>query len=396
MISQRQSPSSRPARGTRPPNRRQLIIDAAAGLLCDAGFGNVSMSDVAAAVAVGPSALYRHFRSKQALLATVIEDALGTLDQALKAADASADVAAVLANVVLDRRTVGVLWRREARHLSAPDRTRLRRLARRIGDRLAQHIQHRRPELESVQVELLAWCALGIANTVSFHHFSMPEPGFSSLLTKLIAVPLGARAELREVNSAGPQRSSAAFSRREAILSASADLFAQRGFSGVSVDDIGAAVGIAGPSIYTYFGSKTDILTAVMFRGNERLWTEFHRAVADARDADQALNGVVRSYQSFAFQNPDAVELLITEVANLPLPDGQSARSAQRAYIDEWVHLARQLHPGQTVTEARIRVQAAQIMINDVAVMPRLRDLPGVDAVLTDIAIGLLVAASGC
>ncbi|WP_163750858.1 TetR/AcrR family transcriptional regulator [Mycobacterium paraseoulense] len=94
-----------------------MIIDAAATLFSDQGYGNVSMSDVADAVAVGASALYRHFPSKQALLATVIEDALGTLDQALKGADASADLAAVLARLVQDHRTVGVLWRREGRHL---------------------------------------------------------------------------------------------------------------------------------------------------------------------------------------------------------------------------------------------------------------------------------------
>jgi AcrR family transcriptional regulator len=348
------------------------------------------MSDVADAVAVGPSALYRHFRSKQALLATVIEDALGALDQALKAADTSGDVAAVLARIVLEHRTVGVLWRREGRYLPAPERTRLRRLARRIGDRLAQHVRHRRPELESVHADLLAWCALGVANSVSFHHLSIPEPGFSALLTKLIAVPLSASAELQGTDGGAPRRDPATVSRREAILLASADLFAQKGFSGVSVDDIGAAVGIAGPSVYNYFGSKTDVLAAVMFRGNERLWLEFHRAVDDARDTAEALHRVVLSYQRFAFQNPHVVEILITEAAHLPAPDGQSARSAQRAYIDEWVHLVRQLHPSRTITEARVRVQAAQIMITDVAVIPRLRNLPGLEAVLTDIAVSLL------
>lgn len=353
------------------------------------------MSDVAEAVAVGPSALYRHFPSKQALLATVIEDALRALDEALKAADVSGDVAGILASVVLDHRTVGVLWRREGRHLSAHDRTRLRRLASRIGNRLARHVQHRRPELEAVQVDLLAWCALGIANSVSFHRLSLPEPGFSSLLTQLIAVPLGACAELRGTGGGVPRRSPATFSRREAILSASANLFAQKGFSGVSVDDIGAAVGIVGPSIYNYFDSKTAILAAIMFRGNERLWMEFHLAVADARDPAEALHRVVHSYHSFAFQNPDIVEILHTEAAHLPAPDGESARSAQRAYIDEWVHLVRQLHPSRTMTEARIRVQSAQIMINDVAVIPRFRNLSGVDVILTDIAVSLLAAPSG-
>ncbi|BBZ74641.1 hypothetical protein MPRS_57340 [Mycobacterium paraseoulense] len=86
--------------------------------------------------------------------------------------------------------------------------------------------------------------------------------------------------------------------------------------------------------------------------------------------------------------------MLITEAAQLPESDSHSVRSAQRAYIDEWVHLARQLNPSWTVTEARIRVQAAQMMINDVVVMPRLRSLPGVRTVLADIAVALLAAPS--
>lgn len=350
------------------------------------------MSDIAHAVAVGPSALYRHFRGKQALLATVIEDALGTLEEALKAADA--DVAAVLASVVLEHRAVGVLWRREGRHLTAQDRKRLHRVSRRICDRLAQRIRDRRPGLDAAQADLLASCALGVANSVSFHHLSVPEPQFSVLLTELIAVAINARAELRGECAEESRGQLAARSRREAILAAAAALFAQKGFSGVSVDDIGAAVGIAGPSVYNYFASKAAILTAAVFRGNESLWTDFNRAVAEARDAAGALRRVVVSYQSFAFQNPDIVEILITERAHLSPSDSQSARSAQHAYIDEWVHLARQLHPGWAVTDARIRVQAAQIMINDVVVVPRLRKLPGVQTVLADIAVGLLAAPS--
>ena len=77
----------RPARGTRPPNRRQLIIDAATDLFCRKGYANVAMGDVAEAVAIGPSALYRHFRGKQDLLATVVGAALDTLDDAFTAAE---------------------------------------------------------------------------------------------------------------------------------------------------------------------------------------------------------------------------------------------------------------------------------------------------------------------
>ena len=51
------------------------------------GYANVAMGDVAEAVAIGPSALYRHFRGKQDLLATVVEAALATLDDAFTAAE---------------------------------------------------------------------------------------------------------------------------------------------------------------------------------------------------------------------------------------------------------------------------------------------------------------------
>jgi AcrR family transcriptional regulator len=367
-----------------------LIVDAAAGLFCDRGYGNVAMTDVADAVAVRPSALYRHFRGKRALLATVIEEAVSSVDDALQGADASSDLPAVLARAVLDRRTVGVLWRREDRHLMPADRKRLRQLARGAGDRFAALIRDRRSDLRPAQADLLAWCALGVANSVSFHRLSIIEPGFTALLTELIAVPLNAGAELRPARAGESRPGLVAHSRREAILSAAATLFAEKGFAGVSVDGIGAAVGIAGPSVYNHFPSKTDILAAAMFRGNEWLWMEFNRAVAHARDAAEALRRVVASYQTFAFDNPEIVEILITEEMHLPESDGLRARSAQRAYIDEWVHLARQLHPNWTITEARIRVQAAQMMINDIVVIPRLRNLPGVAAVLVDIAIALL------
>ncbi|MDT5017313.1 MAG: hypothetical protein QOD39_3473, partial [Mycobacterium sp.] len=118
----------RPERGTRPANRRQLIIDASTDLFYRKGYAAVGMGDVAEAVAIGPSALYRHFRGKQDLLAAVVGDALNTLDDAIAVAEneASSDVAVTLADVVLRHRGVGVLWQREARQLSASDRTKFR------------------------------------------------------------------------------------------------------------------------------------------------------------------------------------------------------------------------------------------------------------------------------
>ncbi|WP_162461267.1 MULTISPECIES: TetR/AcrR family transcriptional regulator [unclassified Mycolicibacterium] len=378
--------ATRPARGTRPRNRRQLIVDAAAILFAERGYNDVAMSDVAEAVAIGPSALYRHFRGKHDLLTAVISHAVGQVETAVATSDSA--LPATLATAAMAQRNVGVLWRREARHLTANDHEAVRKLARQVGDRVAERIRDRRPELGPTESQMLAWCALGVANSISFHALTLPEPAFTKLMTKLVAVPLEARVELSGTRNASSP--GATHSRRETILAAATVLFAERGYAGVSIDDIGAAVGIAGPSVYNHFTAKSDILSAVVFRGNEWLWMRFNQAAADASEPAEALRAVVCSYRDFAFDNPHIVQILLSEMAQLPADDRKRSSDAQRAYIDEWVHLVRQLQPDWSAAEARIRVQACQIMINDIVVTRRLRDQPGVATVLKDIGFALL------
>lgn len=102
-----------PVRGTRPANRRQLIVRAATDLFYEKGYAKVAISDVAEAVAIGPSALYRHFRSKQDLLAAVVSEALSAVDGALNAATAD-NLVSTVAAAALEHRPVGVLVRRES------------------------------------------------------------------------------------------------------------------------------------------------------------------------------------------------------------------------------------------------------------------------------------------
>ena len=47
--------------------------------------------------------------------------------------------------------------------------------------------------------------------------------------------------------------------RRKQILDTAAELFAERGFHGVSVHDIGAACGISGPALYNHISGTGDL-----------------------------------------------------------------------------------------------------------------------------------------
>ena len=51
---------------------------------------------------------------------------------------------------------------------------------------------------------------------------------------------------------------------RDRLIAAATDLFSVKGYAGTSVDEIAAAVGIKGPTIYKYFKGKEDILNAIL------------------------------------------------------------------------------------------------------------------------------------
>lgn len=348
------------------------------------------MADVAAAVSIGPSALYRHFAGKGELLICVVESSLAAADAATRNADPDRDPAEILAGLTLAHRRDGVLRRREARYLDGDGRKRLNSMTRRFRHSVANRISIVRPELSSAEAALVARFAMAVADSVSYHTLSIPEPGFSRLLAELISRAIHVDMADTDRPGAKPSRRAAVSSRREAILSAAAELFAERGFAAVSLDDIGAKVGIAGPSLYNHFSSKADILSAVMTRGAEWLRLEFMRAAAATTDPATAMARVVRGYQTFVFENPALVEVLLVEKTHLSEADHHRIRAVQREYIDDWVQLVRQINPEWTAIEARIRVQAAQMLINDFATSARLRSRVDVQEMVADIASALV------
>jgi len=387
----------RPARGTRPVNRRQLIIDAAADLFSRKGYAGVGMGDVAEAVAIGPSALYRHFRGKQELLATVVGEALETLDTAIAKTedDCPPDIVHALAAVVLEHRTVGILWQREARQLAPADRAEIQAAVNQIGRRFAVFVRARRPGLSAAQAQFLAWSGLAVATSVSFHSLALPEPAFTTLLGELIATAVDAPIPPLEAVSArnAEPPTLRTQSRREKILIEATKLFAANGFSGVSTEDIGASVGIAGPSVYNHFPAKSDILVAAMLRGVEWLRMDMNRAFAAASDPRDGLNRLLGSYCAFVLDNPHLIAVLVSEAGHLPEPERHRTRAAQYAYIAEWVNLLREVHPQWDAVTARLRVQAAQTLMNDIALIPSVRESTSVESALVTIGAELLATA---
>ncbi|MFD6199374.1 TetR/AcrR family transcriptional regulator [Mycobacteriaceae bacterium NPDC060252] len=386
--------TARPARGTRPANRRQLIVAASADLFYRNGYANVSMSNIADAVAMGPSALYRHFRNKESLLATVVGDAVVELDSALVAAlaDPAGVAGGTLATVSLRNRAAGVLWQREGRYLPGEIRDELRSQTRTIGVTIAALVRRQYPALDETQADLLSWCALAITQSISYHRLHLPAAEFAATLTALVdnalAVPMPRLDPLPASAESRPYLR--ASTRRETILTEATRLFGEQGFSNVSMEDIGHAVGASGPSLYNHFGGKSEILIAIMLRGAEWLQMDMNRSLARAADPRDALLRLLGDYWTFVCDNPYLTQLLVSELLELPQDQSERVRATRRAYATEWANLLTQLHPEWDSVRARIRIHAVHTMMNQISLTPHLRKITSVDTALTRIGAALL------
>lgn len=395
MTVERVAPAA-PRRGTRPRNRRALIVAAATELFYRRGYDQLGMSDIAEAVAIGPSALYRHFAGKQDLLRTVIAEGFEPVHELVNRLDLTdrATTLPRLAALALDHRELGVLWHREARHMRQADVDALRSDLRAIARALTSRVLLAHPGLSRAAADLQAWSMLAIMMSTSFHHLDLPRPAYDELMAEMLGAALDT--ELAEFPAAPrPPAGTPRLlpnSRREALLAEAVRMFAREGYTGVGIEDIGAAVGTAGPSIYNHFPSKLDLLLTALRRGSAGLFMDLASSYDAAADAPDALRRLVRSYVTFTLRHHDVLDLLITETEHLPEDERHAARRAQHDYIGEWVHLLRTVHPGLEPTAARIHLHAALTVANDDARTPHLRRNRAIPAAVQTICTRLLVS----
>ncbi len=386
--------SRSPAR--RPRNRKAQLADAAAELFRKHGYHQVSVNDIAAAAGVTGPAVYRHFRGKQDILAHVLLSGMDTFGLVTERAlatpgTASEQLTALLravAALAVDRREITALWRWEGRHLAEADRSKIRHRGAELIAQWGIALRDARPDLSPADAELLGWATLSVYGSVSVHHVSPPRRRFEELLTRLAAavtawaVPSGDPVPL-------PAPPTAPASRREELLAAATSLFRERGYAAVSMEDIGARAGMAGPSIYRYFPGKAAILVAAGYRMADQL-AGHARGSADLPPAD-ALRSLATSYVDTVLRSDNIMATFASELRNLPDRDRKELVRLQRAYVAEWVRQLRALSdlPEQ---DAKVVVHAALTIVNDLARTPRLLTRPRIGAELTELAVTVLDA----
>ncbi|WP_019932710.1 TetR/AcrR family transcriptional regulator [Nocardia sp. BMG111209] len=152
--------------------------------------------------------------------------------------------------------------------------------------------------------------------------------------------------------------------RRQQLLAAGARLIADRGFPGVRLDDLGAAAGISGPAVYRHFPNKEALLVELLVGVSERLLTGGRAVVDRAASPLEALSGLIDFHLDFALGEPELIRIQDRDLKNLPESAERQVRRTQRQYVEVWVSVLRELHPGLSEPAARVQAHAAFGLIN--------------------------------
>ncbi|MFF9058425.1 TetR/AcrR family transcriptional regulator [Streptomyces sp. NPDC101213] len=166
--------------------------------------------------------------------------------------------------------------------------------------------------------------------------------------------------------------------RREQILKEAARLFAERGFHGVGVDEIGAAVGISGPGLYRHFPGKDAMLAELLVGISGRLLTGARRRVqeADGARAGTVLDSLIEGHTDFALDDRPLITLHDRELDRLRDSDRKLVRQLQRQYVELWVEVVREVHPALTEPTARSAVHSVFGLLNSTPHLGRAGTLP--------------------
>ncbi|WP_036555914.1 TetR/AcrR family transcriptional regulator [Nocardioides insulae] len=183
-------------------------------------------------------------------------------------------------------------------------------------------------------------------------------------------------------------------SRRQQIIDVAAELFAERGFHGVSIYDLGAAMGTSGAALYKHFANKEALLGAMLVGISDRLLAEGRgRSEAAAGEgADAVLEALVGWHVEFALSHPALITVQFRDLASLGEKDRHTVRQRQREYVERWVEAIRAA-TGADEEQARSGAHAVFGLINSTPHSARL-ERSEMAALLHRMAMAALRAAA--
>ncbi|NQX13926.1 TetR/AcrR family transcriptional regulator [Microbacteriaceae bacterium VKM Ac-2855] len=266
--------------------RRESILDAALGLVMEAGFGSATMTGIAAAAGLSTPGLLRHFADKDAILFALLERFETTNAERTLTVDPTESGLLALARSNAQTTGYTELFARLAGEATA------------VAHPAHDHFRHRYARLRALTVQspwfdgpddatrfLAAWDGLQLQSLyapaevdvvahLSAHLDTLAgraHPSFDRPPERLDARGLVA-AVTQDDTGYAPGRE-----RRAAIVEAAMRLFSREGFHNTSLREIAERTGIPKSTLLHHFSTKEDLLASVLIHRDA---TTIPRAVA--------------------------------------------------------------------------------------------------------------------
>ncbi|AFU05547.1 TetR/AcrR family transcriptional regulator [Nocardia brasiliensis] len=359
----------------RPKNRRAQIAAASAAAFGSLGYHGVSMEDIASGLGISSAALYRHYPSKYALFREELLRVGRAMTESVQLPEEAAtwspeqrlgQVLDSLIAVTIENRTAITLVRWEGRYLEPEDLTTLSDQQLTVLGALGDQLAELRPELTEDDTRVLRMALLSTITSIADHHATLPVKSLTRLLSSACRPIVGLT--LPAVRPAEPQpvvEIPDSF-KHELLLRKAVELFHERGYPNVSVEDIATAAGLSAASaVYRFYRGKSDLLAAAFRRAAERVSGAVGPAVATAAGPEAALTALIDQYVAGSFAERALTYVYFTEFQHVPAEERTVLRNIQRLSVEEWARLLREVRPELSPAEARFLIHAAFALVVD-------------------------------
>ncbi|MGN0100417.1 MAG: TetR/AcrR family transcriptional regulator [Dietzia sp.] len=390
-----------PAAGT----RRAEIALVAAEEFTRRGYHSTRVEHIAERLDLSPGALYRHVPGKYEMFRDAVAVLVSELGAATTAGvgpvagegDALGRMVESITLTTLAHRSRAALYRWQARYLGPEDRAAVVAADARVRGRLAAAVRGRRRGGAAEGAGSAAGAILSCISSLGHHRIGIADSDAVALMTAIAGdlaasvppphhgpSPAGpSQAGLSPAGSSqtGRLRSGAlggeslrgGAATREGAIAAAIARFHSSGYDSVTMEAIGADVGVAASALYRHFPGKSALLTAVVDRTAVLVGDLLDRHAAwPGADAEPAevLADLLEQYVAIAFSHGPDLMLYHSELGSLSADDRRRIRRAQHGQLDRWAGLLLEAArarggPRPDPDDARIRVHAALAVVLD-------------------------------
>lgn len=132
---------------------------------------------------------------------------------------------------------------------------------------------------------------------------------------------------------------------REHILARAAELFALRGYSATSMNEVAVACGLSKPTLYHYFRDKDALLVDIAEGHVLRLQGLVAEVIAAELPAQERLRELIRRFVTEYANAQHAHRVLTEDVKFLPPADQQRILDTERAVVTGFAQAVGELRP---------------------------------------------------